>query len=785
MEKQLFKPMALSLALVIALVQAIPSYCCGPFFSYAVFSYSNHPDLPLRKFAQGQLGIIQTSLAESYLVVAYRYLSNLSLDPAEQDAVLKLWHYRLTYNNDSVNTDQWRIIHNTVPGIKPLKEYEFNTYQYDEKTYSSHLNCSQSAVDTAVSTLKARIAKYGIGSPEVKFWVENQDRVFSNCGKTMAAAMVLPVEPGPNPDKLCQSDFAYQLAAANFYAENLDDAQTQFAAIAKDANSPWNKVAAYLEGRTAMRKYILGESKISASDPKTIEAAALLKRLLADKSLSDYQADLKGLDNYLQLRIHPIEESERLATAILSPHSGATLQHDLDDYTSRAQFIDSPSVPDAPESRSNQLGGVPLTADQDKFKKPLKEQFNNDLTEWLTCLSKKSNANTAHIIDQWQTRKTLPWLIAALIKVNSKDSIASELIDEAQRVPVNSPGYLSARYYSSQLLIKQNKKTEALKNIEPLFDSSRISVPPSSRNLLMAMRQHLARNLAESIYFGLKVPSAEVSDSTSLSLPDNFDKVELQNKFPPAMPATFDSGMAKALNEQLPLELWEELSHDKRLPPRIHNEVVAVSWMRAVLLGDNAMALRLTPLFQSSYPSIKTWLASFQSANSPSERRFVASYIMLMAPGLSPILRGELGRHESNIKTRDNYGDNFWTPDNPDKKPEEPQYHLYERINDDPAVMSPSMESFLTLAQKKIALKENRVLYNSSSPPRFITEALLDWSKVKPNDSRLPEALYRAVKMPKWGCSMPDSTKYSKAAYILLHSRYPSTVWAAKAQYYY
>src|SRR6185295_15479018 len=57
------------------LLQAPPSSACGPFALEAIFSFSKHPEYPLEKFAAGNIGIVPTSYARSYLFVAYRYLN--------------------------------------------------------------------------------------------------------------------------------------------------------------------------------------------------------------------------------------------------------------------------------------------------------------------------------------------------------------------------------------------------------------------------------------------------------------------------------------------------------------------------------------------------------------------------------------------------------------------------------------------------------------------------------------------------------------------------------------
>ncbi|MEZ5361288.1 MAG: hypothetical protein R2748_02825 [Bryobacterales bacterium] len=40
----------------------------------AVFTFEQHPDLPLRDYAAGRLGLLAPTYARSYLYVAYRWM---------------------------------------------------------------------------------------------------------------------------------------------------------------------------------------------------------------------------------------------------------------------------------------------------------------------------------------------------------------------------------------------------------------------------------------------------------------------------------------------------------------------------------------------------------------------------------------------------------------------------------------------------------------------------------------------------------------------------------------
>lgn len=792
MEKRLVKLASISLVLVVFIAQAFPAYCCGPFFPDAIYSYWNHPDLPLNKFAQGQLGIVQPTLANSYLVVAYRYLTDRPLDPSEQKAVVDLWHQRLSSNPESIDVTEWLTIRNTVPGVKKLASKDFDTYANQAGDWHSYQNCSQSAIQTAASTLKSRITKYGVGSKEVRLWVENQDKVFQNCGGEKNGKVVLPEKPGANSDTLAQQDFAYQTAAANFYAGELHTAMEQFEKIAKDKDSPWRNIAAYLQARTVVRDISLREfnsNQTAAPDPAAIEHAQdLVNRLLADKSLAEYHDDLRALSNQLNFRSQPMVEYQRLVTAVLRPHSGNTLQGDLDDYTNVLPILGSKpatKTDDADQSKTAEASATQDSTNQNQPQTLPAECLKDDLTDWLSNFKATANSDKLHAIEKWKNTKSMPWLIAALLTAKGNDPDTDALIKEAQAMSPQSPGYLSAQYYAIRLMADKNKKEEARKALDQLLAEKTTNMPPSSRNLLIALRQRLARDYSECIGYGLKQPSAEVRDPSDVTLPDDFDKIEKQDQYPTPLPAAFDEKMVGVLNEQLPLTLWDTLSRDQRLSAKQRSEVVAATWIRALLLGNNDLALKLTPMMQEAYPTLKSMLSSFQTARTPSERRFAACYVMLKAPGLSPYLRGGLGRVDSDVRERDDYGDNFWTPTNPDEKKKDPEYPVYDTGYSDPALVKPDLSSFLTPEQKTEALKERRIMYSASSPARFITEAVIAWSKENPSDPRLPESLFRSVKMPRWGCRVAGSTQYSKAAYTLLHSKYPSTSWAKKAEYYY
>src|SRR5437763_9137772 len=82
------------------------SRACGPFFTDAIFVYSKHPDFPLERFAGGQLGVLQSTYARSYLFVAYRALTGVGLSASEATAVKSVWGDRLS-NGGELDDSAW------------------------------------------------------------------------------------------------------------------------------------------------------------------------------------------------------------------------------------------------------------------------------------------------------------------------------------------------------------------------------------------------------------------------------------------------------------------------------------------------------------------------------------------------------------------------------------------------------------------------------------------------------------------------------------------------------
>ena len=91
------------------------------------------------------------------------------------------------------------------------------------------------------------------------------------------------------------------------------------------------------------------------------------------------------------------------------------------------------------------------------------------------------------------------------------------------------------------------------------------------------------------------------------------------------------------------------------------------------------------------------------------------------------------------------------------------------------------------LGQREIAAaqEEQKRFAAIETAPNYLSSHVIAWAKRHPKDPRNPEALHRAVWATRWGCSNEETSKYSKAAFQLLHRRYPKSEWAKQTPYWY
>jgi hypothetical protein len=749
--------LALALIISVSFIRPQPTQACGPFFTDAIFVYSKHPDLPLENFATGKLGVLQVSWARSYLVAAYRNLAGSSLSADEAKGIKSLWDDRLSNSWESHDDDwikKWNEARKQVPGLTAPPEIKAYRNQEKPHEYESFLNCQQDAFENAEITLSERIKRFGADSNPVKDWVSAQDKVFANCGE----GKVIPEAAAPDQDPLIRADRAYQIGAANFYATNFDEATKQFDAIAQDKSSPWRDKAGYLAARSLLRKGSLADKEETAR-PAMAEAEARLNAILKDNSAAASHHAATRLLNLVRLRLHPEEKVHELAHTLVKKDASGDFKQAVWDYTILLdKFLGEDDEADAAAKKALPAG---LTGDE--------------LTDWVITFEDLSPAAAAHALQQWEKSKALPWLVATMSKASGQQPGAAALLAAAANVGHDSPAFPSLAFHTVRLLIEGNRGSEARATLDKILAADRQRLSPSALNLLLAQRTNVAQNLAEFLRNAPRVPAGFSDDSDGREIPDEDSSTK-----DPAKDAKlfFDLDGANALNKAMPVALINDAAHSKTLAPNLRRDVAQAAFVRAALIDDHTTADQAADLLQEMYPQLKEFLSAYQRATTPEARRFAATFLSLKFPGLRPYVSAGTGRTTA-LEEIDSYRDNYWCAE-----PRTPENIPMGEETDKPKAKPIAVPEFLK-ASKTLATTQFAALQALGTAPDYFCKTAIAWAEKNPADPRAPEALHLAVRSTRYGCTGDQTGRWSKAAYDLLHSRYPNTTWAKNTKYWF
>jgi hypothetical protein len=755
---------ALALIASVSFLLPFRTQACGPFFTNAIFIFSKHPDFPLEIFAAGKLGVVDPNWARSYLVAAYRNLAGNGLSDSEAKAIKSVWDERLGLaweGQDDAWIKKWTEARKKVPNL--AEPPEIKAYRNREKPheYESYLNCQQDAFENAEATLNERIRRFGADSAAVRDWVSAQDTVFSNCG----AGRQIPEAARPDQDPLIRADRAYQVAAANFYSTSLDEAKQQFDSIAHDSSSPWRATAAYLAARSMLRKGSFAE-KEEEGRPALTEAETRLNAILKDDSLKASHHAATRLLNLVRLRLHPEEKLHEIAHALVKRDGSADFKQDVWDYTLLLdKFLEEPDA----ETTKKKVPS-PLASGETVWVDPL--------TAWILALQEDSPGRLDLSIQAWERDHSLPWLVAAMTKVSGLHPKADALLKAAMSVDHNSPAFASLAFHSVRLLIESKRANEARTLLDKILANDRSKLSPSAVNLLLSQRLRLAQNLDEFLQSAQRMPAGFSDDSDGREIPEGESEVKDTIK---GVELFFDLDAANAFNKLMPVAIIKDAARGKTLAPNLRGDVAQAAFVRAAMIDERETAAQAAPLFQEMYPELKAFVGAYQKATTPDARRFAAAYLSLKFPGFRPYVTAGI-RRTTAMDEIDSYRDNWWCTEPPMSMSGAASQGEDEDGKPKPKPVTPP--EFLRPSQA-LASKQFAALQALGTAPNYLCRIAIEWTEKNPADPRAPEALHLAVRSTRYGCTDKETGRWSKAAYDLLHRRYPNTTWARNTKYWF
>jgi hypothetical protein len=754
-----FSKAVVALALIVSTLCLFPARtsACGPFFTDALFVFTKHPDFPLEQFAGGKLGIVQASWARSYLVVAYRVLAANPLSEREAKDMSKLWNERLNLANDSgsgseIMPKSWTEARKKVPGAPEVAEVQVYRNREKPHEYEEFLNCQAQAFTTATATLEERIKIYGADSPKVREWLAAQDIVFSNCHE----GNKLP-EPTSDQDPKVRADRAYEIAAANFYATNYDLAKQQFDAIAKDKNSMYRIVAPYLAARAMLRKGSF-EEKPEDARPSLSEAEERLNAMLKDPALKFGHRGAQRLLNLVRVRLHPQEKAHELAAQIMKKDSVDDFEQTVWDYTYLLDKLIG-------EDEEGKAPAVPAGMTSD------------DLSDWIIAIQSDDGRMGAHAMERWQKTKSVPWLVAALVNGDGKEPGLNELLTAAAAVDSSSSAFSTVAFHRARLLKAAGRVDEGRAVLDQVLAGDRKQLTTSTVNLFLSQRMLFANTLDAFLRDAQREAAGFSDNDDGREIPEDPKEAEQAAKDAKFF---FDLDAANIFNKAMPAAMIKDAARSNVLAPNLRKDAAQAAFARAALVDDYQSATQAAVVLQEYYPQTKEFLTAYQHAATPEARRFAAAFLSLKFPGVRPYVSAGIGRTTA-IDDIDSYRDNYWCtqPPVPQAIPlgdEDPQATNKARPVNVPAFLK---------AGQALGARQFAAMQALGNAPDYLCKVAIEWATANPNDPRSPEALHLAVRSTRYGCTDKETGKWSKAAFDLLHKRYPNTKWANATKFWF
>jgi hypothetical protein len=780
-----------SLALSTLVISCLkPVAACGPFTEEAILSYSSNPDLPLKKFLDGELGVIRPTWNKSYLVVAYRTLSDKPFTSQQRDAVYRLWRSRIQTSAFSDNADSgnpteskskklsslelWMKERDTVPDTKPVKIEQERSIP---SSYDAYLNCPDNSFDTATDNLKKKISKHGVTSAFVKDWVSAQDLVFCHCGTPGGQSAIFDAKksaPPPEPpfpsqatdskDSEARQDRAYQNAAALFYAEQYDRAFKEFGEISNELNNPYAKISRYMMPRCLIRKATMTKLSDEALHSHYVEAEKLLRTMIADSSMAELKRACEDLLGFVLYRNEPENRLKELSVQLVSTDSSVTQDQyfrSFDDYTRLLDSLEGAPT-DPYETKSEKMAKVPTISKDD------------DLTNWIVTWERNDSSCFSYAVDRWHQTHSPAWLLAAMHVAPLDKKQTDELLQAAGSVPPESSAYLSVNYESARLHILRKEIAEAIKECEDFKSVALKRQLWSAANLFMDLRGKAPIDVSQFVENSVRVPAI-------FAFNDEYLDEQFSPNFRKKKKADFVFGIINAayLNERVPLKMLVDMSTSEKLPAKLRVDAEQATWVRAVLLNDYSSQDKLLPALQRDYPKLAS-LIKATATGSEADRKFASAYLILKNPGMRPYITAGTPREEE-IGKLDTFSDNWWNSNLPD------QNITYTDGGDivKSKVADSDYPNLLTPAQSKQGLVDKKQLLASGAGPTFLCTVVADYAASHKSDPRVPEALHLAVRASHYGAREKNTTPQSKKCFNLLHTNYPKSPYTANTPYYY
>ncbi|MES3023607.1 MAG: hypothetical protein V4857_18735 [Pseudomonadota bacterium] len=701
-----------------------------------VFMPQYHVPVPeLQGYAAGKLGIVTPGYWRIYHYLAYRALTGRALSKDEL-ALLAVEGHTVgagTVDETLSAAENWLKARGVVRGA-PAAGVDV---MVDVGEFTVIVNCPDDAFVRAGATLTQRMRQGGQQWAAV--WLANQDAVFANCGPEIeqrAVPVPRPITlPPPLPAKApawLVKDYAYQRAAAHFYAGRFDEARAQFLAIARDAGSPWQPLGRYLAARALVRSAsAVPQALTPALTARLSQARAELAAIAAGS------APARALITWIDIRVRPEERRRELSAVLAAKPVDAGTPQMMVDYLFLMDDLE-PNLHAAADPMTAWIGAMQAS------------RGDNYSNAKGTEPSKRRQAAFALARAHWDKRHEPVWLVALLTNARSGDLKPGESKAAAALKP-ESPAFVSLQYHLARLALAEGRAKDADAIVSALLDKPQAV---SVRNRLLRMKMVTAASDKAAFAAAVRTPAER-----ELAVPE-------PNEGAPQAFARFDDDLRTHLQRHLPLATLARVNSLLPAPERAF--VAELAWTRAVLLGQHALADGLADDLARGRASTRHLYERYKKAATPAAKRDAALLIFANTPELDPRLnRDQSGKH----------GPVYWSCDG---------IGVNGSADDGMELVAPA---FVSAAERAQVDKEKAQLSTLTKRSSYLIPRVLEWARNNKADQEGPKALHFLIASTRNECGVGAKgvagRNYSKEAYEFLHKHYPKSEWAAKTRFYY
>jgi hypothetical protein len=236
-------------------------------------------------------------------------------------------------------------------------------------------------------------------------------------------------------------------------------------------------------------------------------------------------------------------------------------------------------------------------------------------------------------------------------------------------------------------------------------------------------------------------------------------------------PVEFGEDAAAVFNSEMPLATLAQSAQSSVLSSRLGESLGMMTWVRAVLLKNAAVAAQVFPLLPQKLQQ--------QAGPGVGLHPLMA---ILRNPGLRPYLDGGVQRSAS-WDFVESYSDNWWCGD------------WTTNFGEYGAPVRTQSVGFLSPAERENGEKESKALLALGSAEEYLGSQIVDYARAHPEDPDVAEALYLTLRTIRYGCYHGSGSGSGKEnadrvrdialeAGAMMRQRYATDPWTKKAAPY-